>query len=108
WGVFVSTPKVSGGNAVVRIQTTVVNDSRGARAVTLRTTIHGPDGRAAPLVATDRRAVPAGRAAVFDQQLSLRDPRLWDIDHPSLYRAVSEVVAGGRTLDEETTAFGIR
>jgi beta-galactosidase len=108
WGVFVTTPEVSSARALVRIQTAVLNQSMRAREVTLRTTILGPDGRPIGTAEAPRRSVPAGGSALFEQQVTVPGPQLWDLDHPSLYRAVSEVVAGGRTLDDEVTPFGIR
>src|SRR6202034_230682 len=36
------------------------------------------------------------------------NPQRWNLDQPNLYRAVTEVLADGKTVDDAVTNFGIR
>jgi beta-galactosidase len=107
WGVFVTTPKVASDQAVVHVQTTVVNQSDTPREVTLQTTILAPDGKAVQPVEASQ-TIPAGKSVYFQQDITVKNPQLWDLDHPNLYSVSSKVLAAGATLDDDITPFGIR
>jgi beta-galactosidase len=108
WGTFVTTPHVAADEATVHVHSAVVNQSGAPRNVTLRLTLFAPDGRLVRTVESAARTVPAGQPADFDQDIAMPAPECWDVDHPALYRLVTEVHADGATLDDETTPFGIR
>ncbi|HEY2588201.1 MAG TPA: glycoside hydrolase family 2 TIM barrel-domain containing protein [Tepidisphaeraceae bacterium] len=108
WGTFVSTPKVEAGQATVRVDASVVNQSSAPRDVAVQVTLFGPDGKPVQSAKTAAQAVAPGRLADFRQVLSVDHPQIWDLAHPNLYRAVTRVVADDRVLDGETTPFGIR
>ncbi|MFF3162399.1 glycoside hydrolase family 2 TIM barrel-domain containing protein [Streptomyces sp. NPDC003273] len=106
WGTYVTTPEVTAGRALVRVATTVVNESGAGADVQVLSRITGPDGR------TVARATST--AAVSDQatethELTVTDPRLWDFGTPHhRYTLHTELRAGGRTTDTCRTTFGIR
>ncbi len=92
WGVYVTTPEVSATEATVRVRTTVANGNDAAVQVRLL----DPEGKF------------AGSAEGTDASVVVERPRLWSCDTPSLYRAVTTMTVGDRTVDEVTTTFGIR
>ncbi len=102
WSTFVTTPRVTKDAATVRVESTVVNKSDEARAVSLQVLL------ASGSAETPRRRLAPGESAVFRQEIAVKNPRLWDTADPQLYKAVVRVREGVRTLDEETVAFGIR
>ena len=108
WGTFITTPNVAADQATVRVRSAVVNQSEASRNVSLQITLIGPDGRTVQTAETKPQSVAAGKSADFQQDLLIKAPQIWDLDHPSLYRAVTRVRAGNTTLDDETTTFGIR
>ncbi|HYJ45820.1 MAG TPA: glycoside hydrolase family 2 TIM barrel-domain containing protein, partial [Pyrinomonadaceae bacterium] len=108
WGTFITTPKVATSEATVRVQSRVVNQSEKPRDVSLQITLLDTEGRPVQTVETKPQEVAAGQGADFQQEIPVKSPQLWNLDRPSLYRAVTRVRAGGQTLDEETTSFGIR
>jgi beta-galactosidase len=108
WGTFITTPKVASHQATVQVLSTVVNQSDVARNVSLEITLLGPDGRAVQRAETGAQSIAAGKSADFRQDLIVKSPQLWALDHPALYKAVTRVRDPAATLDEETTAFGIR
>lgn len=108
WATFVSTPEVAQDRAVVRVRTSVRNQSDRDRAVFLRILLMGADGKLARSADTPPQTVAPGHAADFAQDLEVQKPRLWDLDAHHLYKAITRVIAGDKIVDEEITAFGIR
>jgi beta-galactosidase len=107
WGVFVTTPEVSAARAKVSVKTRVANDSSAPTTVTVRTILYSPTGAAAGQ--TDSTAtIKPGDATEVTQDIAVARPSLWAPETPSLYRAVTRVMSGGKAMDEVTTPFGIR
>ncbi|MBV8857828.1 MAG: DUF4982 domain-containing protein [Acidobacteria bacterium] len=108
WGTFVTTPQVTNTSATVNVRSTIVNQSSQARAVSLQIQLVNPDGKVVGTAETKPRQLAAGETADFTQELSVGNPRRWDIRDPNLYKAVARVRAAGRAVDDETVTFGIR
>ena len=108
WGTFVTTPEVSAAKATVSVQSTVVNQSEAARDVRLQVTVLGPDGRRLQSVTTKPLSVSGNSSTVFTQNLTVRNPQRWDLDHPAIYQVAVKVIVAGSVVDEETVPFGIR
>ena len=108
WGTFVSTPEVSADKATVSVQTTVVNQSETAREVLLQISVLGPDGRKLQSATTKPAGVSGNSSTLFTQNLVIRKPQRWDLDHPAIHQLAVKVIGAGSILDEETVPFGIR
>lgn len=106
-GVFVTTPKISAGEATVHIQTTITNQSAAPHDITVQTELISPAGT---IVGTIESGLTITNYASVDlpQQIIVPQPRLWGPDSPQLYRAVSKIISSPTVLDETTTTFGIR
>ena len=107
WGVFVTTPEVSADCATVAVRTRVVNESGAHAALTLKTSVLGPDGRKVG-EAESSVELDAGAERETEQTLAVAKPALWSPQTPHLYRAVTQVSVGARLLDAVETPFGIR
>ena len=124
-GVFISTPQISTTQATVHVQTTVTNESDSSREIFLGFSLLDPDGKEVNfatmgLAATYSQTLAAGKSAQIDQDITVANPQLWNLDKPVLYRARVTLYNGVnralnlpassavRTLDNETTPFGIR
>src|SRR5208283_2618901 len=74
----------------------------------------GADGRAgaSPVAASDTLLVdidPAkGRTAAQSNLLTIGKPRLWDLQHPNRYVAVTTIDQSGKIIDRSETPFGVR
>ena len=106
-GLYVTTPRVSPESALVRLETTVVNESAAARSVTVRWVVQGPDGEQCG-AREAQGEIAAGGSHTFAEELPLTDPSLWSPDHPALYRVAAELRAGDDLLDQDATTFGLR
>ena len=108
-GVCILTPKVSASETVVTVETALTNEMDGVRDVLLQTVLLAPDGKNVGTHESHRRVGhDKGRGVIVSRQFYLSQPRLWSLDDPGLYRAVSRIVFGGKVLDEVTNTFGIR
>ena len=52
--------------------------------------------------------IPSASAVAVPVSLEVTRPQRWDVDRPSLYTLVTEVLEDNRTVDRQTTPFGIR
>ncbi len=107
WGQWVTTPKVLPGKALVNIQTEVKNEYDSSAKCRLGTVIYDAQDKA---VAKNEVTVkvPAGNVRVVDRQFNVKDPVLWDLDNPYLYKAVTRIIKSGKVVDEYSTTFGVR
>ncbi len=108
WGTFVSTPQVDSNRATVRVESTVVNQSPQTRTVALQVDIVDSAGRQIKSGSSQPQRVSSANSAILVQDLVLENPRRWDINSPTLYRAVARVIEGPNILDDELVRFGIR
>ncbi|MEV7242566.1 glycoside hydrolase family 2 TIM barrel-domain containing protein [Streptomyces sp. NPDC093248] len=106
WGTRVTTPEITAGRALVRVATTVVNESGTGAVVQVLSRVTGPDGRT---VARTSSAAGVAGEATETHELTVPKPRLWDFDTPHhRYTLHTELRVGGRTTDTHSTSFGIR
>lgn len=110
-GTYITTPEVTDEYAHVRIETTLRNLSDGVRAVELTTRLVDPSGQPVGKAETTTVAIEARGETTVVQTILVLKPRLWNLDTPNLYSAVSHVGtqsdAGDTNADYEST-FGIR
>ncbi len=108
-GTFV-TAEVRGETAVLTIQTEVVNDSDKATAVTVASDIESADGKRAGGTTSASTPIPAWSRQTVTERVSVAQPKLWSLEHPSLYRLRTTLRTAGTPdpLDQHDTPFGIR
>lgn len=107
YGSYVTTPKISKESASVEVETSVFNQRGDSILCKLVTYLLSPNGA---VVASRISVVPvaASEKFTFHQAFKVKDPRIWDIEHPELYKAVSTVYADGQVSDVYETTFGVR
>jgi hypothetical protein len=108
YGTFVTTPEVSATGAIVNVETEITNQGTGARDCQLETDILDPDDKKVASFFSIRRIDPGATITVEQKSPSIRSPKLWSPEHPSLYTAVTTVSDGPAALDDYQTTFGIR
>jgi len=116
WGTVVTTPAVTKDAATVNVDFVIENDSPDKIEASVSTRIYelGADGRggASPVATSDTLLVdidPAkARTAARSNLLTIGKPRLWDLQHPNRYVAVTTIDQSGKIVDRYETPFGIR
>jgi beta-galactosidase len=106
--VCVTTTDLAPDSAALTVQAAVRNDTAGTVSVELRTTIVAPDGREVAATVPTVAQVAPGAELPVSASLTLPCPDLWSPERPALHRAVTQVRAGGRVVDEVATSFGVR
>ena len=107
-GTFVTTPRVSATEGVVRVQTWVKNDYPQPKSCILNTYIYDRTNRLVRVVKS-KAAINPGQLYKFDQTFKpVKNPHLWSNDDPYLYRVYSEVVDGNRITDSYSSPLGFR
>jgi beta-galactosidase len=116
WGTAITTPVVSTDMATVNVDVLIESDSpeKIRAAVSTRVYELGSNGQRSntPVAASETNIVeidPAkARTAARSNLLTVGKPRLWDLQHPDRYVAVTTIDVGGKIMDRYETPFGIR
>ncbi|MFI6435858.1 glycoside hydrolase family 2 TIM barrel-domain containing protein [Streptomyces sp. NPDC050759] len=105
WGTQVTTPEITAERARVRVRTSVVDRSGTAGPVEIRSRIKDPRGRTVARTAT---MITVGTQATETHELTVPEPRLWDISAPHRYTLETELRREGKLVDTYRTPFGLR
>ncbi|MHC3467217.1 glycoside hydrolase family 2 TIM barrel-domain containing protein [Streptomyces sp. 7R007] len=105
WGTYVTTPDITKERALVRVRTSVLNESGAAARVEVRSTVKDPDGRT---VARATSTADVTDKAAETHELTVANPKVWDFATPHRYTLETELRVGGAIVDTYRTVFGIR
>ena len=108
WGVFVTTPKVSKTMAEVNVSIEVVNTSDATASVSVAAVCRSASDQAVATGKASAKTVAPGKTEVFTIVMSVKNPTLWDIESPTLYRVLCDVAVNGKTVDHEEVTTGFR
>lgn len=106
WEVFVTTPEVSPEKATVHVQANVTNDGPECTA-DIEIAVKGKCGCVAA-TKTVSVALNAEGNTLVETDLTIENPKLWDVDDPKLYDLTATVKIGGEESDVYETEFGVR
>jgi len=99
--------QIGEGDAVIQDQVLLESDLAQNKQLAVRITALGPHGEAAG--SETRNLVVKGGISPIMMSLRIRNPRLWGIDKPNVYRMLVEIIGpGDRVLDEQSDTFGVR
>lgn len=107
YGVYVSTEKVEDDNAYLNIETTVKNSDYVDANVKIETTIL----RDKEVVYKNLSHI--GNVSALDkkstkEEVIIKNPQLWSIEKPNLYKVIVTVFVDEKKTDEYESQFGIR
>ena len=113
WGVFVTTPEINEKSATVKLDIILENQGDKPAEATFMTKIFELDGcyRSASETASFKRAhvsIGPGGSTKHVSEITLKNPRRWDIDSPQRYLAETTVTVNGKVTDIYFTPFGVR
>ena len=107
WGTFVQS-SVQAGRATLRITAEVRNDSDSEAACHIGSTILDAKGNTVASVEPAPITVGAWQTIEAKHSVEVRDPQLWSVEQPNLYKLVSTIEVQGAPVDTHETTFGIR
>jgi len=105
WGVRVKTPVVNTARSVAEVAARVENPTNSEIAAAVVHTVYFGGKPAAR--AEKSFPLPPGGCEVTTN-IGIDGAKLWSVGQPNLYTLKTEIVAGAKVIDSETTAFGIR
>lgn len=110
WGVFVTTSEINESEAHLNIAISIVNESGHSSDLDVECRVYDKTS-GSPEISVSRKTlnINSGSTATCDLNMVIKSPRLWDIDHPNLYRIeVSLFDEKGTQLDGTSVISGIR
>ncbi|MBK0369417.1 beta-galactosidase GalB [Flavobacterium agrisoli] len=105
-GTHITTSQVSSEKAKVHIETTIRNQNKEAKKITVSTTIYKEDEKIE--TAQQEVVVTETNSLFIEQDFEIQNPALWSVEKPELYTAVTEVFVNEKVIDSYKTNFGIR
>jgi beta-galactosidase len=106
WGTCITTPVVNRDSSVVSVSISISNSRSATSKISVKTLVL--DSMTEVSSATAEMEVRATATGTITQRLSVANPKLWSPEHPHLYKAVTQIISDGKTIDEYITPFGIR
>jgi beta-galactosidase len=100
WGVQIVSENVSEQAADVHFTTRIENSVTN---LSLTTEIYSTDNK---LISTKTTEVSGNNK--IEQIINIKNPKLWDIESPYLYRAKIILKQNGKVIDESSHNFGVR
>lgn len=107
WGVYVTTPEVTQNSATVKLNSTLNNEQKSNSNISLVTAIFDPSGKIVGNTQKDLQLV-TGKYITESQTITISNPALWTLETPQLYKAITEIKNGDKTIDKVETIFGVR
>ena len=95
------------GPAEIHLQARLTNAQSVPADAAVTWEIDGPDGKVLGTASQTGRIAAAATGEV-EQLTKIAVPELWSPETPKLYRLVTTIASGGRTVDRVETEFGIR
>ena len=107
WGTFISTNSIDKEQAVVILNTTIVNGDTEEGEYTVNINLTSPRGK---VVSTTNSTVKmtSGNKHEIPFTITVKKPRLWSTDTPELYIANISLWKNKEKKDELSIPFGIR
>ena len=107
-GTYITTPKVTEKEGIVRVQTWVKNDYPQPKNCVLTTYILDASGKVVQVLKS-KFTINPNQLYKFDQiSATIKSPHLWSNENPYLYSVISEVTDGSKVTDSYTSPLGFR
>jgi beta-galactosidase len=112
WGTYVTTPMIGSSEATVAVQIMIDNQSTNDVEINAETKLYeldDKDARQGEAVATKSTQVkvPAGTSVTGRIAMTVANPKLWNLEQPNRYVAVTTLDQDGKVVDVVENIFGI-
>ncbi|MBS7253522.1 beta-galactosidase GalA [Flavobacterium branchiicola] len=102
------TSEIKDNNTEIKAEVTIENKGNYKGSVEIIQTIFDASNKKIA-TSSENVAVPEFyKTANFTSNLKVKNPVLWDIDAPNLYRLETQLKQNGKIIDSYETSFGIR
>lgn len=94
--------------ALLRVGTTIQNDSRRVATFDLQEQIFDAEGHVIARREQRQLTLPAGLKREWVSEFEIVNPQLWSLENPYLHKLVTYIFQNDTLIDSYTTSFGIR
>ena len=102
------TSEIKENNAEIAAEVTIENKGNDKGSIEIIQTVLDTAGKQITSVSENVQVPDFYKTANFTSKLQVKNPLLWDIENPNLYRLVTEIKQNGKIIDRYETPFGIR
>jgi len=102
------TSEIQGDDAKVTAETIIENKGNYKGSIEVLQTIVDASGKKIATISGDMVAPDFYKTEKYTSKLEVKNPLLWDIDSPNLYRLLTQIKQEGKIVDSYETNFGIR
>jgi beta-galactosidase len=106
WGVY-AYPEITKGNGTLNVEVDVENGSSSKSSLTVVNELFSKDGKSAGKTSS-KIEVAANQNGKISAKINVKNPQLWDLDHPNLYQLKTTVLKDGKEIDKTITQTGFR
>ncbi len=106
WGVY-AYPEVVKNSGVLNIEVDLENGTDKKVKLTVVNELLSKDGKVVAKNSQNLILDPNKESKAITK-LSVKNPKLWDLENPNLYRLVTTVLNEGKTIDQSHTQTGFR
>jgi beta-galactosidase len=108
YGTYVTTPEITDSKATVNCSASVINNSDKSQKISVFYSILNAEGKVVAKCDGGQILVEKDSVAEFTKSVSLKSPKLWDVDSPYLYSLETVVKDQNKVIDRVVTPFGVR
>jgi beta-galactosidase len=114
WGTTITTPDATKDDAAINLKGTLLNESSSGATAQIVTKIYNstaqgqPTGAAVAMLSPAVIKIASNGRQDFESKTSLPSPKLWTLQDPHRYVALTQVTQNGKLIDSYSTLFGIR
>ncbi|KIO52006.1 beta-galactosidase GalA [Flavobacterium hibernum] len=102
------TSEIQNDDAEVTAETTIENKGNYKGSIEILQTILDASGKEIATISGNTLAPEFYKTIKYISKLKVKNPLLWDIDSPNLYRLLTQIKQEGKNVDSYETNFGIR
>ena len=107
WGVYAYPTVAEKDKGVLQVEVELKNTQSQAQTAEVMQQLLAPDG-SVKATSKAKITVKPNETAKLQSSLAVRNPALWSLEQPTLYKLVTKVFVKGKLVDESTTATGFR
>lgn len=102
------TSEVKENSAEITAEVTIENKGNAKGSVEITQSVFDAKGKQITSVSENAQAPDFYKTTSFTSKLNIKNPLLWDIENPNLYRLETQIKQNGKIIDRYETPFGIR
>ena len=106
WGVY-AYPEVNKSKGILNVEVALENGSASKTTLTVVNELIDNKGKTVAK-SSQKAAIEANKEDKVTMQINLKNPQLWDLEHPNLYQLKTTILKGGQVIDKAVTSTGFR